>query len=126
MRYDSSVQAVKRIVKRDHRLHGVALRGGQLLFAVTAAANRDESVYADAQKLNLRRDRRQDRHLGFGHGIHFCLGAPLARLEVACVLSRLFGSSGASELTLEEPPTWKPTFALRGPASLRLSDRLRP
>lgn len=123
MRYDSSVQAVKRIVKRDHHLRGTALRSGQLLFAVTAAANRDRSVLVDAQKLDLRRDRRRDRHLGFGLGIHFCLGAPLARLEVACVLSRLFGSSNGSELTLESEPTWKPTFALRGPASLRVRVR---
>jgi cytochrome P450 PksS len=89
LRFLSPVQFTKpRYVRRDVELGGVRLRKGDRIMPMLAAANLDPQANAQPEKLDLAR--RPNRHLGFGTGIHFCLGHQLARIEAACALKALF------------------------------------
>ena len=85
---------------------------GETIFCLLGAANRDPAVYADPDRLDITRE--GVRPLSFGGGVHYCLGAQLARIEaeiaIATLLRRL------PDLTLDHPeaPDWRPTFVLRG------------
>jgi cytochrome P450 len=81
-----------------------------------ASANRDPAVFADPDRLDLARD--PNPHISFGLGIHFCLGAPLARIELAESMGALLRL--APGLALAEEPVWKPGFVLRGLESLQV------
>jgi cytochrome P450 len=85
LRYRSPVQAVNRIVTKDVKLGGQQIQSGQRIIAWIGSANHDESVFPDSERFDISRNGRHP-NLGFGHGIHFCLGAPLARLEGQVVL----------------------------------------
>ncbi len=87
LRWDSPVQNLARDATRKVELHGVRLGPGDRVLVSFAAANRDSREFPDAE--NYRLDREGARHLGFGFGVHFCLGAGLARLEARCVLDAL-------------------------------------
>jgi cytochrome P450 len=88
LRYDSPVErALVRFVARDVAIGGKQLRRGELLIAVLGSANRDEARFADPATLDIHRA--PNPHLGFGKGIHYCLGAPLARLEGEIALRAL-------------------------------------
>jgi cytochrome P450 len=113
LRYDSSVQLTGRVALEDGiSVGGVAVPKGEGLLCLLGAANRDPAVYPDPDKLDITRP--NIRPLSFGGGIHFCLGAQLARIEaevaIATLLRRLPG------LKLDDPdhPDWRPTFVLRG------------
>jgi cytochrome P450 len=86
---------LQRIVVEDTELHGVAIPKGSVVLIMYGAANRDERVFAEPERFDVERPNVVKQQLGFGHGIHMCLGAPLARLEgqVAFeqLLSRLEG-----------------------------------
>src|SRR5215831_6256043 len=91
LRYRSPVQAVIRIVSKDTNLRGQKIQSGQRIIAWLGSANHDESVFVYPERFDITRwnstNSDQHRaHVGFGHGIHFCLGAPLARLEGQVVL----------------------------------------
>jgi cytochrome P450 len=86
-RFVSPVQALARRTTRDAVLHDVRIPQGERILLVYGAANRDPRRFDDPDELDLGRD--QGRHLGFGEGIHFCLGAPLARRQMRLVLERL-------------------------------------
>jgi cytochrome P450 len=91
LRYRSPVQAVIRIVRKDTNLGGQVIQSGQRIIAWLGSANHDESVFANPERFditrsNLTNSQQHHAHVGFGHGIHFCLGAPLARLEGQVVL----------------------------------------
>lgn len=79
LRYRSPVQAMSRIVKHDLEIGGIKMKKGQVALAWIGSANRDETVFDRADVFDLHRN--PNNHLAFGHGIHFCLGSPLARLE---------------------------------------------
>lgn len=83
LRLRSPVQTLPRLVRADTVLHGQTLKAGDQIEAFIGAANRDETVFDDPDQLRLGR---RGRHLAFGNGIHFCLGAPLARLETRIAL----------------------------------------
>ncbi|MCA3179593.1 MAG: cytochrome P450 [Burkholderiaceae bacterium] len=88
LRYDGPSNSVARVVARDHEIGGRALRAGERVYAMVAAANRDPRRFERPDELDLARS--PNRHLTFGSGIHFCLGAPLARLEAqACIAALL-------------------------------------
>jgi cytochrome P450 len=117
LRYDGPTQAMTRIALEDMSLDegGPTIRRGDRVFALLNAANRDPAVFPDPDLFDVARD--DSRHLSFGFGIHFCLGAPLARLEgrigVAALVRRL------PELTLAlDRPEWTDSFVLRGVKAL--------
>ncbi len=110
LRYDAPLQLFERTAKKDVEVAGVQLRAGEKIAALLGAANRDPEVFADADVMDVRRD--PNPHLGFGAGIHFCLGAPLARVELTAslplLLERYPGLAPAGQARL------RPTFVLRG------------
>jgi hypothetical protein len=79
LRFESPVARQPRLVKEDTELGGKELCAGQVVFQMLNAANRDPEQFADPDRFDVRRS--GNRHIAFGHGIHFCVGAPLARLE---------------------------------------------
>jgi cytochrome P450 len=110
LRFDSPLQLFERTATADTEINGVAIRQGQKIAALLGAANRDADVFDDADTMDLTRETNQ--HIAFGAGIHFCIGAPLARLEMAISLQALIERFPTLELAGE--PTRRPTFVLRG------------
>ena len=115
LRYRSPLQWMYRITKRDVALHGQTIPAGRMVLPIFGSANRDEGVFADAERFDVGRN--PNPHIAFGHGIHFCMGAPLARLESRIALTDLLGL-GDLRLASEEP--WEPRKGLHvhGPARL--------
>jgi cytochrome P450 PksS len=101
LRFISPVQFTKpRIVRKDIELGGVRLKKGDRIMPMLAAANLDPHANVHAEKLDL--ERRPNRHIAFGTGIHFCLGHQLARIEGACALKALFRRWPKLELAVDE------------------------
>jgi cytochrome P450 len=115
MRFESPVQRMGRIVTEDLELGGQTLRKGERVFLMLGAANRDAAHFPEAEKLVL--GRRENRHLGFGFGAHYCVGAALGRMETAISLTQLFSRLPALSLR-EAEPQWLPNATVRGPVSL--------
>jgi len=116
LRYRSPFQWLMRTPRRDIELHGQTIPVGKLLLCIVGAANRDERQFADAHVFDIGRD--PNPHIAFGHGIHFCLGAALSRLEAKIALEDLLAYFGHFEPVDDRP--WPPRQALNvhGPASL--------
>lgn len=112
LRYDTPVQRGWRIATEDVELAGQPIRKGQMILQMIGSANRDPAHFAQPEKLDI--NRHPSRHLGLGIGIHFCLGAPLARMEVSAALQHL--SRRFPNLALDEsvPLCWRQDVALRG------------
>jgi cytochrome P450 len=110
LRYDSPVQRVSRITTGDVVIGDRTIPSGSLAMALLAAANRDPAHFPDPDRLDLAR--RDNRHLAFGSGIHFCLGAPLARLEGRIVFAALLRRCPRLALATDRVE-WRQTFALR-------------
>lgn len=87
LRYEPSVPRGWRIVKEDVTLRGQTIPQGALIFPILAAANRDPSQFPDPARFDIQRE--GNKHVAFGYGIHFCLGAPLARLEGGVVINTI-------------------------------------
>ena len=87
LRYDGPARATVRLVREQHEIDGRVLVPGQRVFLMNGAANRDPDAYPDPDRFDVRRN--PTNHLGFGVGIHYCLGAPLARLEGQLAISGL-------------------------------------
>ncbi len=115
LRYDSPVQITVRTATCDLDLNGVPLQQGEGVVCGLAAANRDARRYPDPDRLDVARD--ASGHLAFGNGMHYCLGAPLARLEGHVVFETLVRRCGTLELTGHEP-RYRDHFVLRGLAEL--------
>jgi cytochrome P450 len=88
---------------------------GHYVLALIASGNRDPAAFTDPDRLDL--SRTENRHLGFGFGLHHCLGAPLARLESAIALPRLLERTASLEL-LNDRVTYRDNVVLRGLAEL--------
>jgi cytochrome P450 len=122
LRYRAPLQWMFRVTKREVELHGQAIPAGKLVLAVIGSANRDPRAFPDPDRFDITRS--PNPHLAFSHGIHFCLGAPLARLEARValgdVLERLPG------LALASAGPWEPRKALHVHGPVRLPIRFEP
>jgi cytochrome P450 len=118
LRYDSPVQFTSRVLKADLSLGGKQLRAGQTALLLLGAANRDPAQFPDPDRLDV--GRADNKHLAFGLGSHFCLGAPLARLEGRIVFETLLRRLPG--LRLAQPaPVYRPNFNLRGLEALEVA-----
>ncbi|MEE9608694.1 MAG: cytochrome P450 [Myxococcota bacterium] len=118
LRYDSPVQALFRQVSADAELAGTKLPAGSIVLPLFASANRDEAQFPDPDRFDVERDMKG--HLAFGYGVHFCLGASLARLEARVCLEALLAKLPPFRLcqgNVEQIDS----FLLRGPRSLQLT-----
>ena len=114
LRYDPPVQLVGRIAGQDMTIGGADVPKGDVMMLLLAAAHRDPAAFDRPDEFDPDRD--TIRHLGFGKGPHFCLGAPLARVEAAVALTKVTERFPQARLAGE--PQYKPNLTLRGMASL--------
>lgn len=121
MRFDGPTNALVRVVARDHQLHGKTLKEGERVFVMVNSANRDPRAFDEADTFNIQR--KQNRHLTFGQGIHLCLGAKLAREEGRVAVQALFNRFPNMDLDQAEGPEWLDAMVPRG--TRRLPVRLR-
>ncbi|GAA0919122.1 cytochrome P450 [Virgisporangium aurantiacum] len=110
MRYDTPLQLFERWVLEDITVHGVDIPRGSEVALLFGSANHDPAVFADPERLDL--SRRDNPHISFGAGIHYCLGAPLARIELVASFGALLRQ--APGLRLVREPEWKAGFVIRG------------
>ena len=89
LRYEAPSQYQVRRSMKDVQLHGVTIPAGKPIFLINGAANRDPEAWTDPDKFDVDRDRTEAQNMGFGYGIHSCLGAALARMESALALEKL-------------------------------------
>ena len=116
IRYDPPLHLFVRTAAVPVEVAGVAVAPGERIAALLGAANRDPAVFRDPDGLDVSRD--PNPHLGFGAGLHFCLGAPLARIELQAALTALLDR--APGLSLAAEPIHRPTFVLRAFTAVRL------
>ncbi|CAB4542609.1 MAG: cytochrome P450 [Actinobacteria bacterium] len=117
LRFDAPLHLFERTATEDTEIGGVLVNEGQKIAALLGSANRDEEIFQNADQLDLTRS--PNPHIGFGAGIHFCIGAPLARMEMTTALPQLVKKY--PNLKLEGEPVRRPTFVLRGYESVRVS-----
>jgi cytochrome P450 len=110
LRFDSPLHLFERTATADTQIGSITVKAGEKVGAMLGSANRDEDVFVDAQTFDIKRT--PNSHIAFGAGIHFCIGAPLARLEMSISLPLLF--ERFPNLKLAGEPQQRPTFVLRG------------
>jgi cytochrome P450 len=115
LRFDPPVQFTARVALEDMSVDEVSLKKGQQTVILLASANRDPAVFNNPDELDI--GRTENRHLAFSHGIHYCVGAPLARLEAEVALGTLVQRFPDMRL-LDESPGYKENIVLRGLAAL--------
>ncbi|MEV6560781.1 cytochrome P450 [Nocardia sp. NPDC051756] len=121
LRYDAPVHLTTRTAHDEITISGHTFAPGDAVIVLFGSANRDPLAFPDADRFDLARyarGRKSERHLSFGLGLHYCLGAPLARLEMQVVL-RAITERVASMTLLEEPP-YRPNVVVRGMSQLRV------
>jgi len=118
VRYDGPSKMQLRIAREDFELAGRPIRAGQRVMLCQLAANRDPGRFPDPDRLDLERE--QNDHLGFGLGIHFCLGAPLARLEAQIAFGALARRLPGLRVTTEHPQ-WHPNVLGRSLTALAVA-----
>jgi cytochrome P450 len=116
-RFVSPVQALARMTTEAVEIHGAVVPEGERVLLVYGAANRDPRRFTEPDELKLGRD--EGRQLGFGEGIHFCLGAPLARLQARITLRTLLPR--IPDYRVVRPVKWMTTPGDRGLESLPVS-----
>jgi cytochrome P450 len=117
LRYDPPVQLAGRIAAEEMTIGGTTVPKGDNMMVLLAAAQRDPAMYAEPDTFDP--DRTNLRHLGFGRGGHFCLGAPLARLEARIAFTAL--TARFPRARLDSAPVYKPNVTLRGLAALAVT-----
>jgi cytochrome P450 len=119
LRFDSPVQRTFRVADEEVDIGGVHIGAGERVAALIGAANHDPRRFTRPDRLDVRRpDARQ--HLSFGGGIHYCIGAPLARLEAEIAVASLLRRYSRLHL-VEDAPAWRPNLIFRGLERLPLS-----
>lgn len=122
LRYRSPIQWMPRATRREVAVHGQTIPAGKMVLPFIGSANRDPKQFHDPDRFDITRDPKQ--HIAFGHGIHSCLGAPLARMEARIALTEFLQRVEKFEPATSEP--WEPRKALHvhGPSSLPI--RFKP
>jgi unspecific monooxygenase len=110
LRFDSALQLFERTATEDVEVGGVTVEAGQKIAVLLGSANRDPAVFDEPDELRVDRD--PNNHVAFGVGVHFCLGAPLARMELGESLAALWAAH--PRLALRGEPESRGTFVLRG------------
>ena len=113
LRFSTPLLAFPRLATRDAEVGGRCIPAGARVLLLLASGNRDETVFPDGERLDIDRENARD-HLSFGHGPHFCLGAPLARLEMKIVLEELTRRLPHMRLAEGGAPDIFRTFTFRG------------
>jgi cytochrome P450 len=114
LRYDSPVQLTARIALSNSQINGHEIPKGTLILILIGSANRDPQAHLQPEMLDITRE--PTRHLAFGQGIHFCLSAPLDRLEAQIAFRLLL--QHFENFTSAGEPTWKENAVLRGMINL--------
>ncbi|HEV7979279.1 cytochrome P450 [Amycolatopsis sp.] len=117
IRFDSPLQLFERTATTDVEIAGYRVTEGEKIGALLGAAARDPAVFDEPDKLDI--GRTPNAHLGFGMGIHYCVGAPLARVEIAAALNAL--TAKLPGLKLASEPRRRPEFVIRGLRELRVT-----
>lgn len=117
LRFDAPLHLFERTATADTEVGGVAIKAGEKIAALLGSANRDKEHFKDADSMDISRD--PNPHIGFGAGIHFCLGGPLARLEMGIALPRLV--KAFPNMRIAKEPVRRPTFVLRGYEKVEIS-----
>jgi cytochrome P450 PksS len=122
LRFDGPLEtATERYAREETEIAGARIPRGSLVYAVLASANRDERRFSEPDRLDLSRE--PNRHLAFGLGIHYCLGAPLARLEGRIAFEVLLRRRPGLRLTMDRAALrWKRGAVLRGLRELPVED----
>jgi len=119
MRFDTPLQMFERWVLEDIEVRGVPIPRGSEVALLFGSANHDPAAFADPEALDL--TRRDNPHISFGAGIHYCLGAPLARIELTASFGAMLAK--APRLRLLDEPKYKPGYVIRGLEALEVSVR---
>jgi cytochrome P450 len=114
IRFDAPLQLFERTAREDMQVGEVTIRAGERVAALLGSANRDPNFFDDSDTFDV--GRAPNHHIGFGAGVHHCLGAPLARMELQISLRALLDRF--PRLELASAPVRRPTFVLRGYASV--------
>jgi cytochrome P450 len=117
LRLDSSVIAWRRKTTQGVEIGGVPVPADANLLLLLGSANRDPAVFENPDRFDIHRTNAKD-HLSFGHGVHFCLGAPLGRLEARVVIEELSERLPGLRLAPEQTLSFQPNTSFRGPLSL--------
>ena len=121
LRYDGPVGSVTRTALEDIEIGGKTIAAGDRVFCMMNAANRDPQQFEEPERLDILREK--NHHVIFGYGVHFCIGAPLARMEGRFALSAMMQRMTEIELGVA-PPVWRDSLVLRGLSSLPI--RFKP
>ena len=119
MRYDPSVCTWRRSVAQDTVINGIEIPAGANLLLMLNSANRDDAIFPEPDNIDVTRDNLKD-HLAFGYGIHYCVGAPLARLEMTVLFEELTRALPSLRLMLEQTFSYTRNISFRGPLRLNV------
>ncbi|GLZ36519.1 cytochrome P450 [Actinokineospora sp. NBRC 105648] len=122
LRYDAPVHLTTRTARKEITVSGRTFAPGESVIVLFGSANRDPEAFVDADRLDLTRyaaGKRANRHLSFGLGLHYCIGAPLARLEMETALRAIATRVSAFELP-QDPPPYRPNLVVRGMSELHV------
>jgi cytochrome P450 len=117
IRFEGPLKVTVRVAAREHELHGTTIREGERLFLLQSAANRDPEQFENPDTLDIHRQART--HIGFGHGIHFCLGAAVARMTAGIAITALMTRIPKIEVAADGVE-WEPYLITRSLQSLRV------
>jgi len=118
LRFEGPIKILIRWVVQDHERDGRQVRAGDRVFLVLQSANRDKGTFADPDRFDIGRSAKP-LHVGFGRGLHACLGAQLARIEARAALPKILGRLG--DIRVSGEVTWRPNIASRAVTGLRIS-----
>jgi len=120
MRYDPSVCTWRRYVDRDVVINDVEIPSGSNLLLMLNSANRDETLFPEPDKIDVGRDNLKE-HLALGYGIHYCVGAPLARLEMKVLFEEMTRLMPSLHLVPDQVLSYTRNISFRGPLQLKVA-----